>query len=92
VAGGLITAISGDIYTVSSNAGPQRFQVGGQTKALRLIDASSASLTVGQCVTARGPKDGNGDVSARSVVISPSMVGGCFSDGGGIRGSAGGGG
>jgi hypothetical protein len=75
---------------VSSNAGPQRFQVGGQTKAVRLVDASAGTLAVGQCVTARGPKDGNGDVTARSVVISPSMVGGCFSDGGGIRGAGGG--
>jgi hypothetical protein len=92
VAGGQITAISADTYTVNSNSGPQRFQVGGQTKVVRLVDASAASLATGQCVTARGPKNSDGEVSAKSVVISPSMVGGCFADGGGIRGATGGGG
>lgn len=92
VAGGQVTAITGDTYTVNSNAGPQRFQVGGQTKAVRLVDATAATLAVGQCVTARGPKDSAGEVTAKSVVISPSMVGGCFADNGGIRGATGGGG
>ena len=92
VAGGQITAINRDTYTVNSNAGPQRFQVGGQTKAVRLVDAGASSLAVGQCVTARGPKDSSGDVTAKSVVISPNVVGGCFADNGGLRGAAGGGG
>ena len=92
VAGGQITAVNGDIYTVNSNTGPQRFQVSGQTKALRLVDAPASSLTAGQCVTARGPKDSSGDVTARSVVISPNVVGGCFADNGGLRGATGGGG
>jgi Domain of unknown function (DUF5666) len=92
VAGGEITAISGDTYTVNSNAGPQRFQVNNQTKAVRLVEASASNLSVGQCVTARGPKNGSGEVTAKNVVISPNVVGGCFADGGGLRGATGGGG
>lgn len=92
VAGGQITAINGDIYTVNATNGPQRFQVSPQTKTLRLVDAPASSLTAGQCVTARGPKDSSGEVTARSVVVSPNVVGGCFADNGGLRGSAGGGG
>jgi hypothetical protein len=90
VAGGQVTAIDGDIYTVASNAGPQRFQVTLHTKVVRLVDAPTSSLAVGQCVTARGPVNASGEVMASNVVISPSTASGCFATSGGQSGSGGG--
>jgi hypothetical protein len=87
VAGGLITAIAGDTYTVSSNAGPQRFKVMSQTKVTRLVKAAVSNLNTGECVTARGQRNGSGDIIASNVVITPSAVGSCFVNGG--RGSLG---
>ncbi len=89
VAGGEVTAIDGTTYTVNANAGPQRFQVGAQTRAVRLVKVPTSTLTAGQCVTARGPRDGSGRVTAASIVISPRSVNGCFPAG--AAGGAGGG-
>jgi hypothetical protein len=88
VAGGEVTAIDGTTYTVNSNAGPQRFQVNPQTKAVRLVRVAVSNLAVGQCATARGPRDHAGVVTASSVVLSNASVGGCFAGGGGLGGSA----
>jgi hypothetical protein len=90
VAGGMVTAVDGDTYTVDSNAGPQRFKVALQTKAIRLVRIPITTLATGQCVSARGPRDSAGTLTASSIVISPNKVGGCFAGGNGPGGSSGG--
>jgi hypothetical protein len=90
VAGGVVTAIAGDTYTVDSNAGPQRFKAALQTKAVRLVKIPITTLATGQCVSARGPRDSAGTLTASSIVISPNKVGGCFAGGNGPGGSSGG--
>jgi hypothetical protein len=98
LAGGQVTAVDGQTYTVTSVAGPQQFKVGLSTKVSRLVTVPASSLAAGQCVTATGPRDGTGTVQANRVVISPASVSGCFAPGtnsgtgtGGGGGGAGGG-
>ena len=91
LAGGEVTAIAGDTYSVSSSAGPQRFKVSLQTKVARLVTVPTSSLAPGQCVTAAGPRNSAGVVTARRVVISPASVGGCFAPGSGFSGAPSGG-
>jgi hypothetical protein len=81
VAGGEVTAVAGDTYSVNSNAGPLRFKVNLQTKVIRLVMVPTSTLVPGQCVTASGPRNSAGVVAARNVVISPASVSGCFAPG-----------
>ncbi|MDB5113770.1 MAG: hypothetical protein JWL78_840 [Chloroflexi bacterium] len=86
LAGGEVTAIDGDTYSVSAGAGLQRFRVSLRTRVVRLVSVPASALTPGQCATATGPRTGAGMVAASRVVISPASVGGCFPSGGGFSG------
>ncbi|HEY0410623.1 MAG TPA: hypothetical protein VGE42_10190 [Candidatus Dormibacteraeota bacterium] len=86
LAGGEVTAIAGDTYSVSTGAGPERFKVSLRTRVVRLVSVPASALTPGQCATATGPRTGAGMVAASRVVISPASVGGCFPSGGGFSG------
>lgn len=94
LAGGQVTGVAGDTYTVSSIAGPQQFKVGLQTKVSKLVTVPASTLTAGQCVTANGPRNKAGTVIANRVVISQASVDGCFPPnapgGGGPAGGSGG--
>jgi hypothetical protein len=90
-AGGEVTAIAGDTYSVSTGTGPQRFRVSLRTRVVRLVSVPASTLTPGQCVTATGPRTSAGMVAAGRVVISPASVGGCFPSGGGFSGGPAGG-
>jgi hypothetical protein len=91
LAGGAVTTIAGDTYSVATSAGPQRFKVSLQTKVVRLVTVPASTLTPGQCVTAAGPRNSAGVVTARRVVISPASVGGCFAPGSAFSGGSAGG-
>lgn len=91
LAGGEVTAIAGDTYSVSTPAGPQRFKVSLRTRVVRLVSVPASALTPGQCVTATGPRSSAGTVAALRVVISPASVSGCFPSGGGFSGGPAGG-
>jgi hypothetical protein len=86
LAGGEVTAIDGDTYSVSTGAGPQRFRVSLRTRVVRLVSVPASALTPGQCATATGARTGAGRLAASRVVISPASVGGCFPSGGGFSG------
>ncbi|MDB5068359.1 MAG: hypothetical protein JWM18_4793 [Chloroflexi bacterium] len=86
LAGGEVTAIAGDTYSVSTGTGPQRFKVSLRTRVVRLVSVPPSALTPGQCVTATGPHSSAGTIAASRVVISPASVGGCFPSGGGFSG------
>ncbi|HEV7467443.1 MAG TPA: hypothetical protein VGP96_14180 [Candidatus Dormibacteraeota bacterium] len=86
LAGGEVTAIAGDIYSVSAGAGPQRFKVSLRTRVVRLVSVPASTLTPGQCAIATGPRNSAGMVAASRIVISPASVSGCFPSGGGFSG------
>jgi hypothetical protein len=90
---GTVTSISGATFVVrttpaarsraSATPAPaggvsRTVTVGSSTNWTRLEPATAASLKVGECLTAVGPADSTGAVTARSVSIRPAAAGGCF--------------
>lgn len=94
---GEITAVSGTSVTVLAATGTSTTITVPTTARISVVDsASTADLTVGDCVLATGQKNSSGVVTARSLNVVPAGPSGCFTGGGfggfgGFRGGGGGG-
>lgn len=88
---GKVTSVAGPLFVVqgvsragtASAASPAPVPVSVTTTASttysKTSTATASALAVGQCVTAVGPSDDTGAVTARSISIRPAGPGGCTS-------------
>jgi hypothetical protein len=89
---GLVTAVTGDVVTVKSNAGTTSSVTVPTTLSVTESSPGTAGdLTVDSCVQAVGPKDAGGIVQARALTIQPTnSTGSCtFGRAGGFGGFGG---
>jgi hypothetical protein len=90
VVGGEVTAVSGNAVTVTASTGAsQTVTVPTTVRVSKSSPATASDLALHQCITANGPKDTSGKVTARSIAIVPPGPSGCATGG---RGGFGGGG
>jgi hypothetical protein len=88
---GKLTSVSATGLQVQAAAGLKSVTVSSTTRYTQLQSAAASSLAVGQCVTAFGPVDSTGAVTARSVSIRPAGPNGCVAGAGGGGGFGNGG-
>ena len=97
-AAGEVKSVSGTTVTVQPATGAVQTVIVATTVVVSKASVAAASdLALHECLTAQGPKDASGKVTARSIAIVPSGPTGCFTGGrggfGGFgRGTGGGGG
>jgi hypothetical protein len=74
---GDITSISGDVLTVTTQAGELKVQLSGSTEIRRAVAGKAGDLAVGDTVSVRldpaASNGSNGTVTARSVTEEPSQ-------------------
>jgi Domain of unknown function (DUF5666) len=95
-AAGTVTAVSGTAITLQPASGAaQTITVPTTVTISESTPTSASSLSVGQCISAQGPRSSSGTVTAQSLSIVPAGPSGCFTGGrgfGGFRGGFGSGG
>jgi hypothetical protein len=85
---GKITAVNGASITLESSrpsngtapsTAPttRTVQTPAGTKYTRTVTASAKALVVGRCITAQGPADSTGSITATSIAVRPSENGSC---------------
>lgn len=94
---GSVSAVSATGFTVH-NTNPRAGQsadttviVNSSTTYTKTAGATSSALAVGECVTAIGPADDTGAITARTIAISKPGPNGCTAGAGRFRGGFGGG-
>jgi hypothetical protein len=73
---GDITAISGDVITISTPAGDLKVKLGGETTILKAVSAAKGDLAVGDTVSVRidpSASGGNGTATASSITKEPAQ-------------------
>src|SRR6266542_2229872 len=73
---GYITAISGDVITISTPAGDLKVKLGGETTILKAVSAAKGDLAVGDTVSVRidpSASGGNGTATASSITKEPAQ-------------------
>ncbi|MGI8608157.1 MAG: DUF5666 domain-containing protein [Candidatus Dormibacteria bacterium] len=81
-AGGEVTAVAGTSVTVQPATGPaQTVMVATTVQVSNASVATPQDLALHQCLSAQGPKDASGKVTARSIAIVPAGPTGCFTGG-----------
>jgi hypothetical protein len=90
---GAVTAAAAGTITVQTTAGPSTITVPTTARISLVTTATDGDISVGDCVTATGPRTSSGTVTARTITIVPSGANGCSTRaGGGFGGGFGGGG
>src|SRR6266508_1748270 len=73
---GDITAISGDVITISTPAADLKVKLGGETTILKAVSAAKGDLAVGDTVSVRidpSASGGNGTATASSITKEPAQ-------------------
>lgn len=90
---GSITAAAPTSITVQTSAGSATITVPTTARITLVSAAADSDISVGDCVSAIGPRSATGTVTARTITIVPSGPNGCSTRaGGGFGGGFGGGG
>jgi len=94
-AAGTVASVQGASFTVqpsspggSATSGPVRpvtVLTTGSTSYTKAVPASASDVRVGECVTAVGPADETGSVTAASLTLRAAVNGGCGAAGGAGR-------
>jgi hypothetical protein len=75
-AGGTITAINGNILTLTTAQGPVTVNISSDNITIQDITAGTLSdLHEGQLLTVIGPQDANGNITATSIMIRSQVQG-----------------
>ena len=83
-AGGEVATVSGTTITVKPPTGAvQTVVVPTTVRVSKSSLASASDLALHQCLSANGPRDASGKVTARAISIVPAGPTGCFTGGGG---------
>jgi Domain of unknown function (DUF5666) len=90
-AAGTVTAVSGTSITLQPASGTaQTITVPTTVRISESSAAAPSDLSVGECISAQGPRSSSGTVTAQSLSIVPAGPSGCFTGGRGFGGFGGG--
>lgn len=88
---GKVAAVTGNTLEVQGTAGQVAVKLSSTTTITRTVKTGASAIAVGLCVTAVGPANSLGTVSATRVMITEPVNGTCTAGGGfGGRGGLGG--
>lgn len=74
---GTVAAVQGDTIQVRTTSGQTAVLVGPSTVVSETLRTTMGSVRVGECVRALGPSSSTGEVSARTLLLSPPGPAGC---------------
>jgi hypothetical protein len=76
---GTVASVNGDTITVTTTGNPSQVNVSATntTNYAKHTVANTQAITQGQCLAARGTKDGSGTLQAVAIILRPANNGSC---------------